>query len=245
MIIDVVKILITLFIFIKASIHDLREREIPDEFWKFMVTVGLILDVVQYFMEPYDLTLAVVQFILIFALANFMFYIAGFGGADAKALIALSIMFPVYPDFEVFPLVNKGVGIFAFSVLSNSVIVAPFLALYFFIRNMRERNCRLLYRFIGVRVDADRIPRFYNLLEYVDEGGKIVRTVRGIEPDEDMLNRLKEAKERGIIDRVWVTPALPFLVFINFGLIVSAVFGDLLVWAITQIITLYTIINFT
>ncbi len=232
LIIDLVKIFITFIIFIKASIHDLREREIPDKFWIAMVISGLILDAIQYFIEPYDLMLAVIQFILIFALANFMFYVAGFGGADAKALIALSVMFPVYPDIGTLPLINKGVGIFAFSVLSNSVIIAPFLALCFFIRNVRERDGRLLYRFIGVKVDADRIPRFYNLLEYVDEDGKLVRVVRGIEPNEAMLRRLKEAKEKGIIDKVWVTPALPFLVFMTAGFVVSVVFGDVLVWLI-------------
>ncbi len=230
--INIIKVLITLAVFTKASIHDLREREVPDGLWVFMVISGIFLDAIQYFIDPYNVSIAILQFIIIFALANFMFYVAGFGGADAKALIALSVMFPIYPRIGMFPILNTGIGIFAFSVLSNSVIVAPILALIMLIRNLKERDGRLIYRFIGFKVDADRIPKFHNLLEYVDENWNIVRVVRGIEPDELMLKRLKEAKERGIVDRIWVTPALPFLIFMTAGLVVAILMGDLLVWII-------------
>ncbi len=234
--IDVIKVLITLAIFLKASVHDIKEREVPDELWIFMVVCGLILDGIQYFIQPYSLLIAILQFVIIFALANFMFYVAGFGGADAKALIALSVMFPVYPRMGMFPILNTGIGIFAFSVLSNSVIVAPILALMLFIRNLKERDGKLIYKFIGLKVDADRIPRFYNLLEYVDEDWKVVRVVRGVEPSNSMLKRLKEAKEKRIIDRVWVTPALPFLVFMTAGFVIAVVFGDILVWLMCLIL---------
>ncbi len=230
--INLIKVLITLAIFIKASIHDLREREVPDELWVLMVILGVILDIAQYFIKPYNILIAILQFVIIFALANFMFYVAGFGGADAKALIALSVMFPVYPKIGMFPLLNTGIGIFAFSVLSNSVIVAPVLALMMFVRNLKEKDGKLIYRFIGFKVEADKIPKFYNLLEYVDENWKVVRVVRGIEPDESMLKRLKEAKKKGIVDRVWVTPALPFLIFMTAGFVVAVVLGDILIWLI-------------
>ena len=234
--IDLVKVVLSFVVLLKASVHDVRTREVPDELWLYMIVAGLILDIVQYILHPYNLLLAVIQFVLIFALANFMFYVAGFGGADAKALIALSVVFPVYPRIYVFPLLNEGLGIFAFSVLANSVIVAPILALIFFLKNVWERECEFVYRFIGYRVPADRIPKFHNLLEYVDEKGNVVRSLRGIEPDEDMLRRLAKAKKEGKIDRIWVTPALPFLVFMTAGFLVSVIFGDLMVWFVEKII---------
>ncbi len=234
--IDLVKVVITFIILLKASVHDVRTREVPDELWLYMIFAGLILDVIQYIQRPYNILLAIVQFVLIFALANFMFYVAGFGGADAKALIALSIVFPIYPHIYVFPLLNEGLKIFAFSVLANSVIVAPLLALIFFLRNIRERGCKFVYRFIGYRVPADRIPKFHNLLEYVDERGNIVRSLRGIEPDENMLRRLVKARRGGKIDRIWVTPALPFLLFMTAGFLISVILGDLMVWLVEKII---------
>ncbi len=232
---DLIKIVISFIIFLKASVYDLREREVPDELWMFMVLSGVILDVVQYLIEPYNIIFALIQFLIIFVLANFMFYIAGFGGADAKALMALSVMFPIYPKVWIFPILNRGLGVFAFSVLSNSVVVAPLIAIIFFLRNLKEEG-RFIYRFIGYKVRADEIPKFHNLLEYIDENGGLVRTLRGVEPDEDMLRRLKEAKKRGKIDKIWVTPALPFLVFMTAGFVVSVVFGDVIVWLITGLI---------
>ncbi len=233
--IDLLKVVISLVLFLKASYHDLRDREVPDGIWISMVVFGLILDVIQYSLERFNIFLAVIQFVFVFLLANFMFYVAGFGGADAKALISLAVMFPVYPKFYKFPLLNTGIGIFAFSVLSNSVIVAPLIAMSFFVKNLKEKDGRLLYRFIGFRVDADRIPKFYNLLEYVDENWNVVRVSRGIEPDEKMLERLREAKRKGILEKVWVTPALPFLVFMTAGFLVAVFLGDVLVWLIWNI----------
>ena len=234
--IDIAKVVLSFLILLKASVHDVKTREVPDELWLYMIIAGLILDVIQYILHPYNLLLAVIQFVLIFALANFMFYVAGFGGADAKALIALSVVFPVYPRIYVLPLLNEGLGIFAFSVLANSVIVAPVLALIFFLKNVREKNGRFVYRFIGYRVPVDAIPKFHNLLEYVDENGRVVRSLRGIEPDEEMLRRLAKAKKEGKIERVWVTPALPFLVFMTAGFVVSVILGDLMVWFVEKII---------
>ncbi len=234
--IDFVKVILTALVLIKASFHDLREREVPDELWILMIVFGLVLDAVQYLVRPFNIVFALIQFVLIFLLANFMFYVAGFGGADAKALIALSVVFPTYPKIGGLPVLNTGLGVFAFTVLSNSVIVAPLLVLILFVRNLREDNGRLVYRFIGVRVDADRIPKFHNLLEYVDDSWNVVRVVRGVEPDEEMLRRLKEAKRRGILDRVWVTPALPFLVFMTAGFFVAVLFGDVLVWLMLKFI---------
>ncbi len=234
--VDAVKVIVSFVILLKASVHDIREREVPDELWIAMAVLGLILDAVQYLLTPFSLIFAVIQFLLIFALANFMFYVAGFGGADAKALMALSIMFPTYPRIWKFPLLNEGLGIFAFSVLANSVVAAPLIALAFFLRNVGEREGRFVYRFIGYRVDADSVPRFHNLLQYVDERGRLVESLRGVEPDEGMLERLREAKRRGRVDRVWVTPALPFLVFMTIGFLVSVVVGDVIVWLVTRIV---------
>ncbi len=236
MLIDLIKVAIALAVLVKASVYDIREREIPDKLWVIMISAGFALSMIQFVLKPFNLFLATLQFALIFAISNLMFYLLNFGGADAKALISLAVMFPKYPRIFCFPISNTGFGMFAFTVLANSVFVAPFLALVMFIKNIGERDGKLIYRFIGVKVDADRIPRFYNLLEYVDENWRLVRVVKGVEPDERMLKRLKEAKRRGIVDKVWVTPALPFIVFITAGFLVAVVFGDIVFWLIRTLI---------
>jgi len=226
MIIDVVKILITLFVLVKASWHDLKTREIPDNLWLIMIFTAIPLDVIQYLLEPYDLVFAVIQFVVIFVLANVMFYLLGFGGADCKALICLALMFPTYP--KLFEFTTPGF-IFALSVLTNSVIVAPALPLILAIRNAIKGDIGKLM-FIGYRVDIDNIPKFHNLLEYV-KNGKVVKSARGVELSDKMIAELKQLGIR----RVWVTPALPFIVFMTFGFVLAITAGDVLITILKQI----------
>jgi len=226
MLVEIVKVLVTLLIFVRASVEDLKTREIDDKLWLIMIALAILLNVIQFLQKPFNLIFAVVQFVFIFILANVMFYLLNFGGADCKALICLSVMFPVYP--EIFEFTVRGF-IFALSVLTDSVIVAPLIALYFFVRNALKGHFAKTM-FIGYKVKVDEIPKFHNLLEWV-ENGKIVRSLRGIEFDENVV---EELKRMGVKD-VWVTPALPFIVFMTFGFIVAVTLGDLIFLLLSRI----------
>ncbi|ADB57347.1 Peptidase A24B, FlaK domain protein [Archaeoglobus profundus DSM 5631] len=226
MLVETVKVLVTLLIFIRASIEDLKTREIDDRIWLFMIALAIPLNVIQYIQEPFNLTFALIQFVLIFILANVMYYLLNFGGADCKALISLSIMFPIYP--EIFEFTVKGF-IFALSVLTDSVIFAPLISLYFFVRNALKGDFAKTM-FIGYKVKIDEIPKFHNLLEWV-ENGKVVRSLRGIEFDSKVVEELKSLG----VKEVWVTPALPFLVFMTFGFIVAVTLGDLIFLILNRI----------
>ncbi|WP_457550743.1 A24 family peptidase C-terminal domain-containing protein [Archaeoglobus sp.] len=226
MLVEIAKVLVTLLIFIRASVEDLKTREIDDRLWLIMIALAVLLNVIQFIQKPFNLIFAVVQFVFIFILANVMFYLLNFGGADCKALISLSIMFPYYP--KIFEFTVKGF-IFALSVLTDSVIFAPLIALYFFVRNaLRGHFAKMM--FIGYKVKVDEIPKFHNLLEWV-ENGKIVRSLRGIEFDENTVNELKR---RGVKE-VWVTPALPFIVFMTFGFVIAVTLGDLIFLILSRI----------
>ena len=129
-----------------------------------------------------------------------------------------------------FPILNEGLSIFTLSVLSNSLLVTPAIALSLFFRNvLRREKGRIIYYFIGYKVDVDNIPKFHNLLEYINENGQLVRVIKAVEPNDEMLKRLEDAKSKGLIDKVWVTPALPFLVFITVGFIIAIILGDLII----------------
>jgi len=235
-----VKCSITLLFLLYACLLDLRERRVPNRLWKYMIPAIIPLVVAEFLTgkhDLYDFLFACLQFALIFGLAYALYYLGAYGGADAKALMVLSLFFPFYPtlDFQSisFPLLNTGFGVFAFSTLSNSVISAPALVLILFVRNLIKEGFRgikgnLFYYFIGYRADATNLPKFHNLLEYVDSKGKLVRLRRGVEPDEEILYRLEKAYNKGKIKRIWVTPGLPFLVFITAGYLISIIAGNLL-----------------
>jgi len=63
------------------------------------------------------------------------------------------------------------------------------------------------------------------------EGEKVVKrfSFGGVEIDEETVKRLKEyAAEGKIEDEVWVTPELPFMLFITAGFFISVVCGNLI-----------------
>ena len=91
----------------------------------------------------------------------------------------------------------------------------------------------MLYYFTGYRVEVSNLPKFHNLLEFIDENGEFRRVRRAVEPDKKMLDRLK----RSGVEKVWVTPALPFLLFITAGYIVAFILGDLLYLLISTILS--------
>ncbi len=240
-VLNLIKIFIVFLILIYASIHDLKDRIVPNKVWIFMILSVFPLTLFEFIYFNYGINIiifSIIQFILISTIAYLFYYFGVYGGADAKAFITLSIIFPIYPEIYEFPILNKGIGIFAFSVLSNSLVLIPFLLVLFFLRNIIKEGTKNLkkdffYYFIGIKVDARNIPRFYNLLEYVNEEGKIVRVKRGIEPTKDILENIAKNKK---IKTLWATPALPFLVFIAFGFLLAVFVGDIIVEIVFQVI---------
>lgn len=227
--IEPIKILLTLLFLLKACEMDLKERRVPNRLWRNMLLVLIPLNVVEYFMEPFNLVFAAFQLAFVFTLCYALYYLGLYGGADAKAIMVLAAVFPTYPSFLVFPLLNHGLGILAFTTLANSVLAAPFLVIILLLRNALSGNLEFPYCLIGYKVSARAIPRFHNLLEYV-EGSKIKKRLRSVEPSEEMLNELRRAADAGLIKKVWVTPGLPFLCFITVGFVVAVLVGDLIVW---------------
>jgi preflagellin peptidase FlaK len=220
MFIEIIKVIVTLGVFVKASLEDLKTREIQDKLWLLMLSLSIPLNIAQYVQQPFDLTFAILQFVLIFVLATLMYYLLGFGGADCKALICLSLMFPTYP--QIFEFTTKGL-IFALTVLTNSVIVAPLIVVYFFVKNAVKGDFAKTM-FIGYKVKIDDIPKFHKLLEWVENDGKVVISLKGKEFNDDVVRKLKKVGVR----EVWVTPALPFIIFMTFGFVVAVTIGDVM-----------------
>ncbi|MCS7144078.1 MAG: prepilin peptidase [Archaeoglobaceae archaeon] len=237
---ELAKILIVFLFLIYACKLDLKSRLIPNRVWKFMLIVTIPITAFQVYLVAI-LSKALLLFaffgILFMILLSYLLYRMGtYGGADAKALMCLAVIFPFYPDLEFFPIVNEGFGVFSFSVLANSVIFAPALMFGLFFRNVIKEGFSgffktPLYYIAGYRIEVDKI-RFHNLFEFIDEKGELKRVRRGVEANEELIKRLKKSK----IEKVWVTPALPFIIFITFGYAVAFLFGDILFLAISLIL---------
>ncbi len=240
MMLHLVKFLVVLCFLIYASKLDLRDRIIPNRVWKYTLLIGFPFVVSEFYLRGFNgVDFAVVQLIAVVTVAYTLYRLNAFGGADAKAIMVLAVLFPFYPNFNGFPILHNGF-VFALSVLANSVICSPALILTIFIRNIFKEGLKirgnLLYYFIGYRVNAKEIPKFHNLLEYFDENGRLIRVRRGIEPNDEILARLRHFAEKKNIEKIWVTPALPFLLFITVGYLIAFFIGDLLLFLISLVL---------
>ncbi|HUL39849.1 MAG TPA: A24 family peptidase C-terminal domain-containing protein [Methanomassiliicoccales archaeon] len=152
------------------------------------------------------------------------------GGADAKALISLSLVFPVYPVVGSFPLItvpaDLAMLIFPFSllVLFNAAIISLVVPLGLLFLNLARGDAKFPAMLLGYRVDmAEARRKFVWPMQRVENGVlKFVYFPKDDGENEKILQGLDEFGAK----RIWVTPKIPFLLFITAGLMVSAIVGN-------------------
>jgi len=193
--------------------------------------VAIVLLGYLWFNETYFQHLLAVPIMMLFIVLMYMLDIIR-GGADAKALLALSILFPFYPAIGPFPMfeaANDSTEIlfpFSFIILVTAAVIVAFFPLGFMIKNLSNHEFRFPQGFLGYKMDAEDINgRHVWLMERI-EGGRH-RAYTRPRADEDL------EKEVGLLagadfKRIWVTPKIPFVVPMLVALVFSSVVGNLL-----------------
>ncbi len=253
-ILDGVRVLLCLFFLVYASWSDWRKREVSNKVWMVLAPLALLLTSAQYVLFAGDLLIYVLSFAVTSGLAIVLFYAGAFGGADAKALICLSLALPypiyLFPSSEVYysPL-------FPITVFSNSVLLAAFTVVYALLRNLSWKlktgsklfeglekesfGRKILALLTGYKINVAKLERYEYLYPLEDigvtEGSQANRKLLVMPKDENreqIVERILDAVRTGKIQNdVWATPGLPMLIFITAGLIIALVFGDL-IWII-------------
>ena len=150
------------------------------------------------------------------------------GGADAKCLIVLSIMFPLYPQFLGMPLIEvpgtafSQIFVFSISVLFVAAVMVIPVAVYFAARNIRGGNISKRM-FSGYRMDISKAENsdVWPLEDVVD--GVLTPIKLPKEEDVDGIYiRLKEAGH----NEVWVTPMIPFIIMITAAAALLVLIGN-------------------
>lgn len=152
------------------------------------------------------------------------------GGADAKCMIALAILFPHYPALASLPLIDSPLPAativmpFALMVLFHAALFTVLSLFYFLQRNMRAGDIRFPQLLLGYRLSIDDARAgYYWPMERVEDGK--VRIMRTPQSGEEEIYTALESLGR---ERVWVTPKIPFLLPITMGLLFVALVGNLL-----------------
>lgn len=215
-----------------GSYSDVKTREVSDVVWLIMCVSGVFFACIGLFMDSLSF-FQLFKSLLVGAIFAFLLYTFNFGGADVKAIISLSLLFPSYPFFSLFhlrlPLMGvPPVDIFVLSTLTNALLIAisaPFaLVLY----NSFRRNFSPLM-FIGwkVRISDLRRKKNYKLMHEIKEvSGKEKYVWGGVEPTEEVLSSLEELEQDKKIEGVWITPELPFILYLTAGFFIAVFYGD-------------------
>ena len=151
------------------------------------------------------------------------------GRADARALMSVAILQPVYPSFFGFPIftpqyleIVELTFPFAFLTLLYAAIAALLFILYIFLRNLVRKDTGFPEMFIGYRIPVDEVDkRHVWLMERVEDGEHVLYVHPKSHTKEDIEKLKKIGREK-----VWVQPKIPFIIFITAGLIVAYLLGN-------------------
>lgn len=147
---DGLRVLISLIFLSYASWADFKTREVSNKVWAIFGPLALLLTIFQYVLSPQDQDLLIYYILPItvtVALSLVFFYAGGFGGADAKALICISLAFP-YHSAYLSQLPQEFVFIpFPLSVFIYSAFLASFSVVYVLLRSLfwKHRNKKRLF----------------------------------------------------------------------------------------------------
>jgi preflagellin peptidase FlaK len=114
-----------------------------------------------------------VSLLLVAPLGYAFWWLGGFGGADAKAVMVLALLFPTYPTLllpaGVLPAEQATLGVFSLTVLSNTVVVGVTYPLVLAARNaLRGRFA--LPMFVGRPVAVEDLTDEYGRLLETEDG---------------------------------------------------------------------------
>jgi preflagellin peptidase FlaK len=252
---DLAALLLTVGVFIAASLSDLKTREISNKFWLVYGPGALLVFALRVVFVPDALPILLVSAGATIVVAFLLFQFSVMGGADSKALMCLALALPVAPSF----LAPFWQSPFVFYPLPIAILVNSFLlsigsAVFLLARNLFQRASAGRGLFQGferesilrkILVMLTSYKTSFNSLQskvylYPAEEVSVVdsKPVRqfhlvasAAEERDKLVSGLESYKQQGMFsDGVWVTPGLPHLVFLTASLLVTLVVGDLMMW---------------
>jgi len=157
-----------------------------------------------------------------------------YGGADAKALMIAGLLVPMFPNPWIAPPAPIApvtvILPFAVNVLMNSALFSIAVPVAVAVRNLRAKEFTGFSSFVGYSIPVEELPRKFVWVRdpMFGPGREEEMTIETSEDDRRRRVEIaEELKSRGVA-RVWVTPQIPFLVVMAFGVVGALVAGNVL-----------------
>lgn len=211
-----------------ASVTDLRTRRVDNRLWLAVGGLGALLLAVQFWTVGFQQPLLLVSIPIAAGLA-YLLYQTGllFGGADAKALMALALLVPFHSGLPGVPFLASPLTafIFPFAVFANALLVTLLYPPALLSINVLRGDLAFPESLVGTRLDVDELDSAWAWPMERIEDGEIVRSYM---PSRSATEVEAEALREAGLERVWVTPKIPFMIPLAVGFVSAFLFGDLL-----------------
>lgn len=241
---ELIRILLAASMLGVASFLDIRKREISDLVWIFFGIIALAVYILEFILGgKFDIVNTGVPMLIAIAI-SFGIYKSGlFGGADALAIMTLTIILPTFSgNLTQNDLLGHGVllhSIVPLIVLSNAVILSLSQIGLNLIRNgMYEiKNPGRLFE----GFEHESISRKIAALLLGHKTGAKLEYAFSIEQVQDGRRQFifapmnAETTEYERRANIWVTTGIPFIVFMLTGFIVMLFVGDLVGFGLSTI----------
>ena len=145
---DGIRVVLALAVFAYAAYRDVLERKVKDVVWAPLIVFGVIFIVRDLYVGDFGtlLPLYTLNIILAALIGTLGYRLRLFYGADMKAIIALGVLFPVFPALGSYPVYQPlphqepfySLDLFIFAFILNTALVSLVYPLYLFGQNIRD-----------------------------------------------------------------------------------------------------------
>lgn len=216
---EVVRIFLCMIMLSVATAFDIKKREVNDLVWIIFGTLGI--GIIFLYSSSSEELLKIGISATVIPVVLLIWRIGFFGGADAFAIITMAILVPGISLTESI--------VTPFSTLTNAISLSIFIILVNITRNvtllLRGKNIfdgfdetiarKIFAMFIGYRASN---PKYAFSIEQETMHGKKLNLA------------LHHAENSEFCDKkdTWVSPAVPYMMFITAGFIVQLCVGDVI-----------------
>lgn len=206
-----------------ASAWDLRSRSVSDWLW---IAFG-VAAVAMYALDVpalEELPMLLLGLGIVSGIAFAAYRTGLFGGADALGVIVLAALIPQYGGG--YMLAGEPGLLFPLTVFTNALLISALQVVANVARNLPSLRRGL---FEGFEQESGSKKAVAFLIGYRATNPRFAFPIESAGPERRFDFAFKDAETADYESRrgVWVTPGIPFLVYLLAGLVVSILFGDL------------------